>query len=305
MTLPKDRKMKIDLGGISALMGDDRDDEESQQQVPLSSIRLPDQQPRRYFDPQKLEQLATSIKQHGILEPLLVRPLRKGEYELVAGERRYRAAQEIGMETVPIVVKKLNDDEALQLALIENLQREDLNPYEEVEGILQLLSLRLGKSSDEAASLLYRLYNEEKGNVNPNVRVSGKKKVEEVFEPLDRTWQSFVKNQLPLLKLPDDIKIVLRQGQLAYTKAKEIAKVKDEAAQETLLKDSIAQSLSLTQIKDRVKALRPPKKSDEGLQSRWDSTLKRFKKAKPWDDPKRSKKFERLLEQMDKLLEEE
>ncbi len=113
------------------------------QSISLEQIQLPTLQPRRYFDEQALNELVTSIKQHGILQPLLVRPLKGGKYELVAGERRYRAAHTAGLTEVPVVIRELNENEALQLALIENLQREDLNPVEETEGILQLLSLRL------------------------------------------------------------------------------------------------------------------------------------------------------------------
>jgi ParB family chromosome partitioning protein len=99
----------------------------------LQQIQV-NQQPRRYFDPEKLEQLKRSIEEHGILEPLIVRPLGGGEgagYQLVAGERRYRAARELGLKEVPVVVHQLSDQQAIQVALIENLQREDLNPVEE------------------------------------------------------------------------------------------------------------------------------------------------------------------------------
>jgi len=137
--------------------------------VAVTAIRLPPQQPRRYFDPDKLEQLVLSIKEHGILEPLLVRPRPGGEYELVAGERRYRAAQKLGLAEVPVVIRKLTDEEALALSLIENLHREDLNPVEETEGILQLLSLKLNVAVEETISLLYRMQNEAKGKVTQNV----------------------------------------------------------------------------------------------------------------------------------------
>jgi ParB-like partition proteins len=113
--------------------------------------------------------LVLSIKEHGILEPLLVRPRSGGEYELVAGERRYRAAQKLGLAEVPVVIRKLTDEEALALSLIENLHREDLNPVEETEGILQLLSLKLNVAVEETISLLYRMQNEAKGKVTQNV----------------------------------------------------------------------------------------------------------------------------------------
>ncbi|MBD2303253.1 ParB/RepB/Spo0J family partition protein [Nostoc sp. FACHB-190] len=129
----------------------------SAQSMPLDQIVLPATQPRRYFDPEALKQLTESIKQHGILQPLLVRPLDGEKHELVAGERRYRAAQEIGLKEVPVVIRQLDDNAAFQLALIENLLREDLNPVEETEGILHLLALKLGRSVEEVPPLLYRL----------------------------------------------------------------------------------------------------------------------------------------------------
>ncbi len=129
----------------------------SPQSMPLEQITLPATQPRRYFDPEALKQLAESIRQHGILQPLLVRPVADGKHELVAGERRYRAATELALKEVPVVIKELDDNAAFQLALVENLLREDLNPVEETEGILQLLALKLGRSIQEIPPLLYRL----------------------------------------------------------------------------------------------------------------------------------------------------
>ena len=93
---------------------------------------MPKKQPRRYFDPDRQAQLIKSVQEHGILEPLLVRPLADGLYELVAGERRYRAAQELGLKEVPVVIREFDDKQALQVALIENLQREDLNPNQQL-----------------------------------------------------------------------------------------------------------------------------------------------------------------------------
>ncbi|MBW4431071.1 MAG: ParB/RepB/Spo0J family partition protein [Pelatocladus maniniholoensis HA4357-MV3] len=129
----------------------------SPQSMPLDQIVLPATQPRRYFEESALKQLTESIKQHGILQPLLVRPLDGEKHELVAGERRYRAAQELVLKEVPVVIKELDDNAAFQLALVENLLREDLNPVEETEGILQLLALKLGRSLEEVPPLLYRL----------------------------------------------------------------------------------------------------------------------------------------------------
>ncbi|MEO1184682.1 MAG: ParB/RepB/Spo0J family partition protein, partial [Cyanobacteria bacterium J06636_27] len=133
------------------------DKADSTQNVPLKQIHIAATQPRRYFDPKAISELAESIKQHGILQPLLVRPRARTGYELVAGERRYRAAKECGLKDVPVVIRKLSNEAAFQLALIENLQREDLNPVEETEGILHLLAIRLGKAVEEIPPLLRRL----------------------------------------------------------------------------------------------------------------------------------------------------
>ena len=147
---------------------------DSQVTIPLDQISLPPNQPRRYFDPEALKQLTESIKQHGILQPILVRPLNGEKHEVVAGERRYRAAKEIGLQVVPVVIKELDDNAAFQLALIENLLREDLNPVEETEGILQLLSLKLGRSVEEIPPLLRRLQHERKEAANSSNNVIGK-----------------------------------------------------------------------------------------------------------------------------------
>lgn len=282
----------------------------SPQTLPLERIVTSATQPRRYFDPKKLEQLTQSVKEHGILEPLLVRSLDGERYELVAGERRYRAATAARLTEVPVIIKELTDPQALQLALIENLQREDLNPVEETEGILQLLGIQENIAIDEVISRLYRMYNEVKGNVNssnPNVRVNEfDDSVKAIFDSLGRmNWESFVKNQLPLLKLPEDILAALRNGQIEYTKAKAIAQIKDEAAQKELLEDALANSLSLSQIKERVSAVKPVKEKEE-LRNRFETTYSVASKSKQlWKDPKKRKKLESLLAQLEKLIESE
>jgi ParB family transcriptional regulator, chromosome partitioning protein len=147
---------------------------DSQVSLPLDQISLPPNQPRRYFDSEALKQLTESIKQHGILQPLLVRPLDGEKHELVAGERRYRAALSIGLKVVPVVIRELDDNAAFQFALIENLLREDLNPVEETEGILHLLALKLGRSIEEIPPFLRHLQHERKESVKSSNNVIGK-----------------------------------------------------------------------------------------------------------------------------------
>ncbi|MGL4499759.1 MAG: ParB/RepB/Spo0J family partition protein, partial [Planktothrix sp.] len=127
--------------------------------IRLDQISPPAFQPRKYFDEAAMEELTVSVQQHGILQPILVRPLGENQYELVAGERRYKAAKALGLTQVPVIVRQMSKPEAMQYALMENLQREDLNPVEETEGILQLLAINLNYSVEQVRSLLHRMQN--------------------------------------------------------------------------------------------------------------------------------------------------
>lgn len=301
----KDQPYTSKLRGVAALLGEPP--VAAAQVVAISSIRLPQQQPRRYFDPDKLEQLTISVKKLGILEPLLVRLLHPGEYELVAGERRYRAAQKAGLTEIPVVVRELTDEEALQLSLIENLQREDLNPVEETEAILQLLATQLSSSAEEARALLYRMQNEVKGKVTQNVLGSQEGElVKTMFDSLGlMSWESFVSSRLPLLNLPDEVIEALRQGQIEYTKAQAIARLKDTQARQALLFKAIQENLSLKEILERIRLQRKPQEKPQSLKIIFKETSNRLQKAKFWDNPKKQQALEKLLKQMEALLAEE
>jgi ParB family chromosome partitioning protein len=282
--------------------------------IPITKIKLSLSQPRRYFDPQKLEELSRSIQELGILEPLLVRPLPGGDYELVAGERRYRAATMAALTEVPVVAREMDDATTYQVRLVENLQREDLNPLEETEGILELLAFRLEISVDETVKLLQRMENEVKGKITRNVTGNAQTLVvEEVFTVLGRMkWDSFVRNRLPLLSLTPDVLEVLRSGKIEYTKARAIARVKNEKIRNELLKTAIDHNLSLSEIKQKIQEIdqqpqAPPPAQTESiaLKERVDNTFQRFKKAKLWDDPQKKPKIEKLLSQLEALMKED
>ncbi len=293
---------------LDVLFGDAPESSTTSTSVKLEAIVVPPQQIRRYFDPEKMAQLTASVREHGILENLLVRPLpkRKDAYELVAGERRYRAAREAGLSEVPVTIKELSDEQALAISLIENLQREDLNPVEETEGILLLLSTRLNLAVGEISSLLYRMHNQLTGKVTNNVIGKQEKSVSGIFAELGlMSWESFVSNRLPLLKLPEEVLEALRKGEIAYTKAKAISKVADGEARKELLDEAIESSLSLSRIRERVAAM-APQEEKEDLKSRFDATYKRVRKVKDlWSDPKKKRKLQSLLAQLEKLIEEE
>ncbi len=182
--------------GLSALLGD-LSEEASLRELPLDSIVPSPFQPRRRIPEEELEELVKSVKEKGVLQPVLVREVSGGVYELVAGHRRFLAARRAGLSSIPAIVKRLSDEEALTVALIENLQRQDLNPVEEAEGYRRLVE-EFGLSQEEVA------------------RRVGK----------DR---STVANALRLLKLPREVKEDLIEGRLTAGHARALLSLEEES----------------------------------------------------------------------------
>jgi ParB family transcriptional regulator, chromosome partitioning protein len=289
MTRKRDRPYGLDVSPVTPLDMLFQDDAiPAAEFVAIEQIQV-SLQPRRYFDPEKQAQLTESVKQYGILEPLIVRSLDDGRYGLIAGERRYRAAQSAGLTEVPVVIREMDDIEALHISLIENLQRDDLNPFDETESILKLLSIRLNIDLQDVPALLYQMknaieksstvsqpaspsnspseYSEAKNhdsrnnsarnNVIPNAELSAQQEVTAVFNELGRmSWLSFTCNRLPLLRLDAQVLDALRQGKLAYTKAMAIARVKDEQSRRSLLEQAITENLSLAAIRRQIRMIR-------------------------------------------------
>ena len=185
--------------GLDALFADNSIEEiasTSAVKLKIMDIEPNRDQPRKIFDEDALAELADSIAKHGVIQPLLVRPMPDGSYQLVAGERRWRASRLAGLTEVPVVIKELSDDEAMALALIENLQREDLNAIEEAQGIKALMDT-LSLTQDEAA--------ERVGKSRPAVA-----------------------NALRLLKLPDSVIALVSDGKLSPGHARALLGFKDE-----------------------------------------------------------------------------
>lgn len=272
--------------------------------IRLDQISPPAFQPRRYFDEAAIAELTASVQQHGILQPILVRPLGENQYELVTGERRYKAVKAVGLTQMPVVVRQMSQPEAMQYALIENLQREDLNPVEETEGILQLLELSLETDRSSVISLLNRMANHSRGLTDNVIRKEDREAISLVFQSLGRlSPESFRTNRLPLLNLPGEILEAIRRGQIEYTKAKALSKIKEPELRAALLTEAIGQSLSLREIRERIKAEQKPAHREE-LQARMEAIPKKMKKLKVWDDPEKREKVEALLTQMEMLLSE-
>ncbi len=192
-------KKQSGLGkGLSALMMENAvDDMVSTNTLSINEIIPNKDQPRKTFDEGALQELADSIIQHGVLQPLLVRPLPTGGYQLVAGERRWRASRIAGLKKVPVVIKELSDVETMEIAIIENLQREDLNPIEEAEG-LQALIDRCGFTQEDVAVSV--------GKSRPAIA-----------------------NALRLLKLPPEVRDMTRNGDISAGHARALLAFDNDA----------------------------------------------------------------------------
>ena len=285
------------------------DDKGIEQMLPMSSIVLPNYQPRSFFDEQKLKQMAENIKVQGILNRLIVRRLSgTNQYELVAGGRRYRAAQLAGLTQVPVLVKKLSDEEAWALALSENLQREDLKPLEETESILKLIALKLNQSQEEIQKLLTRMYNhsKRKSESEQNVLFTPEAEAVQIIfgELASMSWESFVTSRLPLISLPTELLEALREGKIAYTKAHAISQVKNPEDRAVLLEEAIVKNLSLTKIKAKIKSLNS-KASEVSPKETIQAVTRKVTKSKVWENPKKWKQVQNLLKKLEALIEED
>ena len=147
--------MAVKKGGLGrgheALFNENAVENQKTVTLKLTEIEPDRDQPRKMFDEQSLSELADSIREHGLIQPIVVRPLSSGSYGIIAGERRWRACRMAGLDSVPVIIKELDDAERFELALIENLQREDLNPVEEAQGYRTLMEMR-GLTQEQAAA---------------------------------------------------------------------------------------------------------------------------------------------------------
>lgn len=210
--------------GLSALLSDKpATASEEMVEIDLDLIEPNNFQPRTSFDEERLEQLAQSIRANGIIQPLLVRRLSTDRYQLVAGERRWRAAQRAGLYRVPCVVKEIPEDKMLELALIENIQRQELNAIEEAHAYKRLIET-LGLTQEMVAQRVGR----------------------------DRT---FITNYLRLLRLPEDIQRMVEVEQLTMGHARALLGVDEPEIQRKLAKEVSEKSLSVRQTERAIKRI--------------------------------------------------
>ena len=180
-------------------------------------------QPRKYFDNGKMSELKDSIKNSGLLQPITVRKISNGKYEIVAGERRYRACRELGMESIPVIEMNVGDARGYELSVLENIQRENLNPIEEAESYLMLMEV-------------YG-YTQEK-----------------LSEKLGKT-RSSVSNKMRILKLPASVKEMVEKGEISYGHARTLLSLSDEKKIEEAAKEIINKGYSVRETERRVKVL--------------------------------------------------
>ena len=210
--------------GLGALLGDfaeEPQEKSAYQSLPIYKVEPNPDQPRKDFDPEELENLAESIRVHGLIQPLTVREMPTGYYQIIAGERRWRAARLARLSEVPVVIIEADDRKAMELALIENLQRQDLNPVEEALGYKSLMK-DYGLTQEEAAARV--------GKSRPAVA-----------------------NALRLLGLNPEVLELVRSGSLTAGHARAIASLKSEKKQQEAAKKVIALSLSVRQTETLCK----------------------------------------------------
>ncbi len=211
--------------GLDALFAENAVEEQGKTvTLRLTDIEPNRTQPRKQFDEAALGDLAASISQHGVLQPLLVRPLPSGRYSLVAGERRWRASRMAGLTEVPVVIREMTDQAAAELALIENLQREDLNPMEEAIGYRTLMD-SYGMTQEEAAQA-----------VNKS--------------------RPAVANALRLLNLPDELAAMVHNGTLSAGHARTLLSFESKEEQLAAAKAAVEQDLSVRALEKMAKAAR-------------------------------------------------
>lgn len=222
--------------GLDMLLMDNSVEESNAVTLKLNDIIPNKDQARKQFDDEPLAELADSIAEHGVLQPLLVRPLPNGSYQLIAGERRYRASRMAGLTEVPVVIKSLSDEEAAVISLIENLQRENLNPVEEANGFNDLIK-QFGLTQEEAAKKV--------GKSRPAVA-----------------------NALRLLKLPKEVLEMIKANQLSAGHAKALAGLEEKSKIIAAAKLIVEKGLSVREAEKLVKNLTAEKKEKTASKSK-------------------------------------
>ncbi|MEM9008024.1 MAG: ParB/RepB/Spo0J family partition protein [Cyanobacteria bacterium P01_F01_bin.86] len=225
----------------------------------VRALQLPEnlKQPRRYFDPVKITKLRDSISKHGgVLEPILVRPVADDLYETISGERRWRCCSDLGLETIPAMITEMNDETALEVALIAHLLSEDISAVEETDSIMGLLMLRLQIPFEDVKQFLIAVKNHQTRGDQADIMEGNLEKigiVEAILEEFDLMLGSFVSNRLPLLNLAPSILDAVRSGKISPTNATLINRAPADLHEHLL---EVSRDMTKVELQDAIAKLK-------------------------------------------------
>jgi ParB family chromosome partitioning protein len=293
----------------------------TEQFIPL---QLPNglSQPRKYFDPKGMAKLKRSISKVGVQEPLLVRPGKEGKLEIISGERRWRCGAELQLPEMPAISRQLSDEEALEIALVANLMREDLNPVEETDSIVALIALRLKLDRQQLPSILFKIKNLRTRKQFSNEEIAFELEdcdensgiltadsisdLDTILSEFSITLESFVANRLiAIMKMPEELLNAVRQGSLDFSKADVIRKADlSPELQQELVQDAINKGLTKKALTDCIKEIKADSEENSPditqvfLRLRSKKNLKRIENSSVL-----KKKFQRLTTLAEELVQ--
>lgn len=258
--------------GLSALFPVENvvgNEKEEIKEIAVSEIKPNKRQPRETFNEAGIKELAESIKEHGVIQPVVIRPLSEGGYEIIAGERRWRACKKLSLKYIPAIIKKYDDLKAAAVSLIENIHRENLNPLEEAEAYRKLIK-EFGITQDEVSKRV------------------GKSR-------------SFIANMIRLLVLPEEIKNMLRSGSLNVGHARAILSLKEKEKQIAVAKEIYENGLNVRETEKLVKKIRNNFKNEEQIITEEEN--KEDENNKKEEDEKQKEKYlKEIEERLKKIL---
>ncbi len=297
---------------LQSMFHDYRAPSDGSQELSLSRIAPNPQQHRRFMFPEKLDDLIHSIRQHGVVQPLIVREMQDDTYQIIAGHRRFEAAKQAGLEAVPVVIRRdLNDEQAQAVALIENLQREDINPYEQVRGVLDLLKLALKDSEVDTSDTGLRTLVDRVSRTNERgdqgLSETTIARTKQIFGELG-VGLSYFRKKCALLDFPESLLTALQEGSINFSVARLLVRIEDRSKRARLL-ELAKRGASAQDLASHLKQ-KPNSTTASTLPSRFGQIRRSFTKASPLiskaqdADGQTKAELERLVTKIETALQE-
>ena len=285
-------------------------------------------QPRKYFDPDAMELLRKSIEKVGVQEPLLVRRGPDRKLEIVSGERRWRCSKELQLSELPVIERDLDDEHALEIALVANLIREDLNMVEETDSIITLISLRLQLPLEKLSPTLIKIKNLRHRHQKSDAEIvqvlcdvdsdysriiteASLSHVDAIFSEFGIGLESFVTNRLiALQKMPTSLLEAVRKGTIAFSKADVIRRSNlPESEQETILKQAVSKELTKADLMEAVRAAKAAsitegRQKEPDLKNKIHERHRKIRQSKNWQKIEADAKLKRKMQQVEQILAE-